>query len=256
MSLPGQNSEKLPKSGDRNVIDPLHGVKASVSPPFSPNVSVPRTLPATHLERQKISYPKDRNILRTTEEDRKNKNIWKDKIKNEAKNEIKDEIEDEVKDEMKSDEKVLVDENEFCDLTTCTKEKDENEFCDLITCTKEKSENVDLDANGICDSTTCTKEKFQKVDKYREVDLDSNRDCICSETCGNFSETRTKNDRDDKISPTKLTEIINSSIKEAMQNIVKQCKMVFKMQVSRILQFFTTFLLSVNAQTKRRKLLF
>lgn len=235
MSQPGRNSEKLPKSGDRNVIDPLHGVKASVYPPFSPNVSVPRTLPATHLERQKVSYPKDRNILRTTEEDRKNKNIWKDKIKNEAKNEIKDEIGDEVKDEMKSDEKVLL---------------DENEFCDLITCTKEKSGNVDLDANGTCDSMTCTKEKFQKVDKYREVDLDSNRDCICSETCDNFSETRTKHDRDDKISPTKLTEIINSSIKEAMQNIVKQCKMVFKMQVSRILQFFTTFLLSVNAQTK------
>lgn len=223
MSLPEQNSEKLPKSGDRNVIDPLHGVKASVSPPFLPNVSVPRTLPATHLERQKVSHTKDRNILQTTE------------IKNEAKNEIKGEIEDEVKNEMKSDEKVLL---------------DENEFCDLITCTKEKSENVDLGANGICDSMTCTKEKFQKVDKYREVDLDSNRDYICSETCDNFSETRTKHDREDKISPTKLTEIINSSIKEAMQNIVKQCKMVFKMQVFRILQFSTTFLLSVYAQTK------
>lgn len=72
-------------------------------------------------------------------------------------------------------------------------------------------------ANGACDSKTCTKEEW------------------CSpETC----ETTLKKPRDsgDKISPVKLTEMINSSIKEAMQTIVKQCRMVFKMQVSKILE--------------------
>lgn len=38
-----------------------------------------------------------------------------------------------------------------------------------------------------------------------------------------------------EIDSSKLTEMINSSIKEAMQTLIKQCAMVFKMQVSTII---------------------
>lgn len=77
----------------------------------------------------------------------------------------------------------------------------EQKVCDSKTCTKEK-----------CNSDTCAKERIDTFKKPSEVT--------------------------DKIGQDKLTEMINSSIKEAMQTIVKQCRMVFKMQVSKILKYF------------------
>ncbi|CAK9812571.1 hypothetical protein ANTPLA_LOCUS7446 [Anthophora plagiata] len=66
-------------------------------------------------------------------------------------------------------------------------------------------------ANEICDEKTCAKEK-------------------CSPDTCEKPPKKSPPQSQDKIVHMKLTEMINSSIKEAMQTIVKQCRMVFKMQ--------------------------
>ncbi|CAD1472140.1 unnamed protein product, partial [Heterotrigona itama] len=117
-------------------------------------------------------------------------------IEQEKKDEIKNEIKGEIKDEIKND-------------------LDANKICSPINCTKGKYQKVDSDANETCNSAICTK------NRYKEVDLDTNGICVCSE---GSTETLGQHDSEDKICPTKLTEIINNSVKEAMQSIVKQCK--------------------------------
>lgn len=55
--------------------------------------------------------------------------------------------------------------------------------------------------------------------------------------------TEKQDETKDKISHDRLKEIINVSIKEAMQIVAKQCRMVPKKQVSKILKFMSIQLL-------------
>lgn len=89
-----------------------------------------------------------------------------------------------------------------------------------------KSDQItDSTTNGECDSKSCTKKNCKP------------------ETCTTIR--KQQHESEEKMSPVQLTEMINSSIKEAMQTIVKQCRMVFKMQVSQILKCYTrTFLIA------------
>ncbi|CAL7950630.1 unnamed protein product [Xylocopa violacea] len=90
-------------------------------------------------------------------------------------------------------------------------EKEKSKEDEIADETKDDKK-IHLDAYGTCDLKTCAKEK-------------------CSpETCEQPLKKTCLEDSKDKINHVKLTEMINSSIKEAMQTIVKQCRMVFKMQ--------------------------
>lgn len=108
-----------------------------------------------------------------------------------------------------------------------SRSKDEKEI--LQTSEKEKP---DEDTNESCNLKTCPMEKH--IPEICQVHLT---------TCAQ----RDSEDTSPTVNPIKLTEMINTSIKEAMETIVKRCRMVFKMQVSKILSFFsfTKFLLSV-----------
>lgn len=57
---------------------------------------------------------------------------------------------------------------------------------------------------------------------------------VCkSRTCSKQNCTSEVSDKE--VAPSKLTEMINYSVKEAMETLIKQCAMVFKMQVSTII---------------------
>lgn len=95
-------------------------------------------------------------------------------------------------------------------------------------------------------------EKKETIAKEQEVYKDGGRKAreandVCTlETCGEEKVKREarversarKELLDENISPMVLSEMINSSIKEAVQTIVKQCSMVSRMQVSTIFDNF------------------
>ena len=199
-SLGEQKSEKFARQCNANRVCPLQDGKTNIPSLTSPSTHLvcikPRTFTTMHLKDQTVSHIEDKRVLRTIEQE---------------KHKLKDEIKGEIKDGIKNDKNDL----------------DANKTCSHVNCAKEKFQKVDSDANGTCNSVFYTK------NKYKEVDLDTNRICcVCSE---DSTETPSQHDSEDKICPMKLTEIINNSVKEAMQSIVKQCKTVFKMRVSRIL---------------------
>lgn len=80
----------------------------------------------------------------------------------------------------------------------------------------DEKEKVDEVKGSVCDSKTCTKEKCTSVSHEGSL--------------------KKQSDLSNKLDHDKLTEMINSSITEAMKTIVKQCRMVFKKQVSKILK--------------------
>lgn len=84
---------------------------------------------------------------------------------------------------------------------------------------KDKNDKRTPKANATCILETCEKGKDNK-----------------KEICANISAEKKLLPCDKKISPTKLSEMINkeinNSIKDAVQTIVKQCSMVPRMQVS------------------------
>ncbi|XP_017766517.1 PREDICTED: uncharacterized protein LOC108555401 [Eufriesea mexicana] len=103
-------------------------------------------------------------------------------------------------------QKVCHSKNEKEMLQTCVIEK-RGEFKDEIK--NDKKTNLDTDES--CNVKTCPMEVYSR------------------EICGTHLNTSIKHDSEDKISPMispiKLTEMINTSIKEAMKTIVKQCRM-------------------------------
>lgn len=100
-----------------------------------------------------------------------------------------------------------------------------DETKDVIKDDTEDDKTTDLFMKETCDAQTCRKEK------------------LVPQTCVTSSKVSSQHDAENKISPTKLTAMINTSIKEAMETIVKQCKMVSMMQVSKILEFLVELIL-------------
>lgn len=78
--------------------------------------------------------------------------------------------------------------------------------------------------------------KFQLCDKQSKDSI-ARKHCT-EEPCNSKACSKqncTSGISDKEMDSSKLTEMINSSIKEAMQTLIKQCAMVFKMQVSTII---------------------